>query len=167
MTDKWFSVAPFQHSAPQGAILCSVEQLSPLSSISLSVFYLQSPLINRNLFTCTLNILTPISSIFKRKHSSIRGLCFYWVKQRSSSLFCNDFCAYFGPNFFCKFVLQFLCGCCFCEENLDSSHKRYKIIFRFQSWALLSQNWHTYDCGCCWSDFFGESGSCGRDHGLT
>ena len=38
--------------------VCSVEQLSPLSPTSVSVFYLRSPLINRtSLFTCALNIL--------------------------------------------------------------------------------------------------------------
>ena len=43
--------------------VCSVEQLSPLSPISVSVFYLQSPLINRtSLFTCALNI--PFSSFY-------------------------------------------------------------------------------------------------------
>lgn len=56
--------------------MCSIEQLSPLSSISLSVFYLQSLLINRSLFTCALNILLPNSSIFKRKQQLNKKLVF-------------------------------------------------------------------------------------------
>lgn len=94
----------------------SVEQLSPLSSVSLSVFYLQSPLINRtSLLTCALNI--PLPAPQSSKGDSIRNELFVFLFIRAKCPHLYDVCAYFGPQTACRSFTP-LCECCVYEETL-------------------------------------------------